>query len=87
MTLAELNKQVQEYETELAPGSETPLLGDYNERMRQITGQVGVCAKNPDVKVPTPEARWWLKAYALYSARPDCDNLQGDIYDSVRLPR
>lgn len=88
MTLAKLNQIVTDYEGRLADGGETPLLGRYNERMRQVTGQGGMCARDPDVTVPDNEAAWWQRAYALYEAdqakpRDEQTTDIQDIFDAV----
>ncbi len=81
MKLSELNQIVNSYEARMAPGSQTAMLGDYNERMRQVTGLEGTCCGDSDAEVPADEADYWQRVYAAYEANPE-QELQV-IYDTI----
>lgn len=76
MKLSELTDRIREYEGDIAPGSETLLLGEYNEAMRKATGalptQLGRL-DTPDPEVPEDEAQWWLRAYHYLDGHRDAD--------------
>ena len=63
---------IREYEARLAPGSETALLGDWLERMREVAG--GKLPRDRgawhEIEIPDEEAAWWIAAYAKYE---ECD--------------
>lgn len=71
--LISLMEHVNECERQLAPGSETILLGQCIERMRQLTGVNATAWReiDPSVMVPGYEAAWWRAAYELYEADPE----------------
>ena len=79
MTLSDLTAEIIRREAILAPGSETILWGEYNERMRQVTG---VLPQSPDAidaagnpVVADDECAWWLAAYDLAA--------QGMAFDDI----
>lgn len=89
MKLADLNVAVKRYEQQLAPGSESILLGDYNENMRKLCGVVGVCGEPGDAEVPDASAAWWLGAYAAevfameVESEPDNPRHGGRVADAT----
>lgn len=64
-TIGKLATLVREYELQQAPGSETSLLGDFCERMRQLGAHPTLqgCLAS-EVEITSEEAQWWLDAYA-----------------------
>lgn len=68
MTTAELFKDIHEIEGRLCPGSETPLLGHFVERMDELAEHGGDFgrASESEVKLDAEEVKWWATAYCLY---------------------
>ena len=86
MKLSDLRRSVTAAEARLAPGSKTPLLGHWLERMRQLTGVVprGAPGEYAAIEVPDREDIWWARAYELYEAHGDeYDDIQ-ELFDAVK---
>ncbi len=85
MTYAELHTEISRRESELAPGSETSIYGDY---VRDMTRLGGHGWRERTATVPTETTAWWLRCYDLYAADlalpvdQQATDVQ-DIYDMV----
>ena len=72
-------------ESQLAPGSETSIYGDFVRRMAELGGGSW---RESDALVPADELAWWRRCYDLYTADqalPRDEQAQDvqDIYDRV----
>ena len=72
-TLRNLTDEIKALDTELAPGSETHLWGDYINRLSEVTGRDPLTDYDNDVPVPDAEADWWRRAYGYLKSHPDAN--------------
>ena len=88
MKLSDLHEQIKEHERQLAPGSETAMLGDWLERMRVVAGELPDDVGEWDtIEIPDDEAQWWLRAYAIMTEHDGDEEWDlHRIYDSIQLP-
>lgn len=82
VSLSDLYNTVRDYESLLAEGSETAMLGDFWAAMHRLADIPRDPGLYEDVQVPKAEADWWLAAYAALAANPSVDDLQS-LYDSI----
>jgi hypothetical protein len=63
MTLAELRAEIKGHERDLAPGSETNMLGHFNEDCRKVYGVLPYDDRAYDIEVEEEFVDYWRHVY------------------------